>query len=395
MAWPRRRDLLLASRQRLAGRHPHLPLDQILAGDHLGHRMLDLQPRVHLDEVEVARLRSDELDRAGADIVDRARRRDRGVAERMRAMPSSRPGRALPRSPSGGGAGSSNRARTDAPACRDGRRRPAPRCGAGAQIFLEQHPVVAEGRRGLARAESSARRKLGWLGDDPHALAAAAGDRLDQHRIADQRALPSAKRRFVLARRDSRAHGTPARSISALAAALAPMARIAAGGGPMKTMPAAVAGFGEIRVLGQEAVAGMDRLRAARARRIDDARDRQIALARRRRPDQDAPRRPCATCSASASAVGIDRDGARCPGAGGADDPAGDLAAIGDQDLSACRNLRRGGSIACTCSPANMPKMPSSVLPIGALRLAEIASASTRRVSAGSMMPSSHSRALA
>ena len=39
--------------------------------------------------------------------------------------------------------------------------------------------------------------------------------------------------------------------------------------------------------------------------------------------------------------------------------------------------------------------IPNRVFPIGALRLAEMASASRRRVSSGSMMPSSHSRALA
>ena len=51
MAWP---DILicgLRQRQRLAGGDAQLPLHQIEAGDRLGHRMLDLQARVHLDEV--------------------------------------------------------------------------------------------------------------------------------------------------------------------------------------------------------------------------------------------------------------------------------------------------------------------------------------------------------
>ena len=39
-------------RQRLAGGDAELPLDQIEPGDRLGHRMLDLQPRVHLHEPE-------------------------------------------------------------------------------------------------------------------------------------------------------------------------------------------------------------------------------------------------------------------------------------------------------------------------------------------------------
>ena len=45
--------------------------------------MLDLQPRVHLEEVEprvVAVALDEELDRAGVDVADRARRRDRRAA---------------------------------------------------------------------------------------------------------------------------------------------------------------------------------------------------------------------------------------------------------------------------------------------------------------------------
>ena len=49
------RDLFLAQRQRLAGGDAELPFDQIEAGDHLGHGMLDLEARVHLHEIEVRR----------------------------------------------------------------------------------------------------------------------------------------------------------------------------------------------------------------------------------------------------------------------------------------------------------------------------------------------------
>jgi hypothetical protein len=62
--------------------------------------MLDLQPRVHLHEVERAVLLGDELDGAGADVADGLRRRHRGspIARGARA---SCPGAALPRAPSG------------------------------------------------------------------------------------------------------------------------------------------------------------------------------------------------------------------------------------------------------------------------------------------------------
>ena len=41
-------DLVLCGGQGQAGRDQDLPLDEVDAGDHLGHRVLDLQPRVHL-----------------------------------------------------------------------------------------------------------------------------------------------------------------------------------------------------------------------------------------------------------------------------------------------------------------------------------------------------------
>ena len=52
IAWPWIASSLLRQRQRLAGGDAQLPLDQVEPGDHFGHRMLDLQPRVHLHEVE-------------------------------------------------------------------------------------------------------------------------------------------------------------------------------------------------------------------------------------------------------------------------------------------------------------------------------------------------------
>ena len=63
------------------------------------------------------------------------------------------------------------------------------------------------------------------------------------------------------------------------------MARIAAGGGPTKTMPAPCAGFGEAGILGKKAIAGMDRLRAGMPGRLEDAVGAEIAFARGRLPD--------------------------------------------------------------------------------------------------------------
>ena len=54
----------------LAARDADLPADEIEAGHHLGDRMLDLQPRVHLEEIEAAVLVEQELDRAGVGVAD-------------------------------------------------------------------------------------------------------------------------------------------------------------------------------------------------------------------------------------------------------------------------------------------------------------------------------------
>ena len=54
----------------------------------------------------------------------------------------------------------------------------------------------------------------------------------------------------------------------------------------MKTMPASLAGVGEGGVLGQEPVAGMDRLGSGLLRHLDDPLDVQVALGGRRRAEQ-------------------------------------------------------------------------------------------------------------
>ncbi len=67
-------QILLLQGERLAGGDPQLPLDQIKPRYRFGHRVLDLQPRVHLHEVEaqvtVACRLGDELDGSGTHIFD-------------------------------------------------------------------------------------------------------------------------------------------------------------------------------------------------------------------------------------------------------------------------------------------------------------------------------------
>ena len=74
--------------------------------------------------------------------------------------------------------------------------------------------------------------------------------------------------------------GTPAASISFLAATLEPICSIDSGDGPTQTRPAAMTDAGEVGVLGEEAVAGVDRVRPGRARRREDEVGAQVGLRR-------------------------------------------------------------------------------------------------------------------
>ena len=75
-------DVVLRPRQALAAGDAQLRLDDVDARDLLGHRVLDLHARVHLDEVELVVL-VQELQRAGAAVADLAAGRDADVADRL------------------------------------------------------------------------------------------------------------------------------------------------------------------------------------------------------------------------------------------------------------------------------------------------------------------------
>src|ERR1700757_527575 len=72
-------DLLLNQAQRLAACDAQLQLDQIEPGDRLGDGMLDLKPRVHFHEIELAALIEQELQRTRTLIAQRADGSDRDV----------------------------------------------------------------------------------------------------------------------------------------------------------------------------------------------------------------------------------------------------------------------------------------------------------------------------
>ena len=68
-------------RERLAGRDPQLLLDEVDPGHELRHGMLDLEPRVQLQKPEALAVEH-ELGSARVLVADRAGERDRGLAHR-------------------------------------------------------------------------------------------------------------------------------------------------------------------------------------------------------------------------------------------------------------------------------------------------------------------------
>src|SRR3954447_21273768 len=75
--------LFLPQGQGLSLRHLELPAYQVQPGDPFGYGMLHLQPGVHFQEIKFLRRIEDELDGAGASVLDSARDFQSGIAHRL------------------------------------------------------------------------------------------------------------------------------------------------------------------------------------------------------------------------------------------------------------------------------------------------------------------------
>ena len=197
---------------------------------------------------------------------------------------------------------------------------------------------------------------------DPHALAAAAGGSLDHHGIADlvgdlDRML------FVFDDAEMAGHGGDVGFRRGfLRLDLVAHRGDRAGVGADEDDPGLVKRARKGLAFGQEPVAGMHRFRADLAAGLDDLLHHEVAFGRGRRPDQNGIVGHFDVERVTVG-LGIDRDRLDPHAAGGLDDPAGDLAAIGDQNSfeHGVIYLQPKGGVQ-PCGPAHGGRFISSVV---------------------------------
>ena len=103
--------------------------------------------------------------------------------------------------------------------------------------------------------------------------------------------------------------------------------------GPMKVMPAPLAGVDEVGVFRQEAVARMDRIRAAHLRHADDLGNREVGGHGTEPLADPVGLVGLEAVEAELVLLGEDRDRPLAHLVRRPHHPDGDLAAVGDQDL--------------------------------------------------------------
>ena len=185
MAWPSRRDVLLGEPERLAGRDAELVRDEVAPGHELGHRVLDLEAGVHLEERERAAIVEQELAGAGALVADGTGQPQGGLAHALAQRGVDRRGAGLLEHllvASLDRAVAFAEVDAVAVAVEQDLDLDVPRA---LDQALEDQPIVAERARGLTAGGRQVGRQPIEVADRPHPLAAAAGGGLDQQRHAD------------------------------------------------------------------------------------------------------------------------------------------------------------------------------------------------------------------
>src|SRR5579863_6562963 len=153
-------------------------------------------------------------------------------------------------------------------------------------IFFDQDAARAERRADFPNRSVERVVEVGVLVDAPHPAPAAARRRLDQHRVADLVSFLLEEFR-VLAIAVIAGHYWNAGFLhQRLGAVLKPHRADRRGGRTNEDEAGAGASLGEIRILGQEPVAGVNALGSGLVRDLDQFVGREIALARFRGADE-------------------------------------------------------------------------------------------------------------
>ena len=201
------------------------------------------------------------------------------------------------------------------------------------QELLHVHLIVAESRLGLllGHGDGVAQMRLG--AHHAHAAATTATGRLDDDRVADFAGDLDVVVDVLAQRTAGAGHARHAGGLHR-ADRLDLVAHQAdhIGGRADEDEAGLFHLFGEIRALGQEAVAGVDRLGIGDLGRGDDARDVEVAVDRRPRTDAH---RFVGQADVLEVAVdgGVHRHGLDAQTVAGAQDAQGDFAAVGDDDF--------------------------------------------------------------
>lgn len=270
-------------RPRSARVSPHgdaqLGLDEVDVGDLLGHRVLDLDARVHLDEDVVARGVEEELDGTGvavADLPGEAHRVGADAVAQLRGEVG-RGGQldhllvtALDR------AVALEEVDDVALAVGEDLHLDVARVDDG---LLQEDGRVAEGGRGLAGGRLDGLAQHGRVLDAAHTPSAASGDGLDEQGEADLLGGPD---QFVdvVGGRGGAEHGHARRAGRRDGARLVPGQFEGAGVGADERDARLRAGTREFGVLGEEPVARVDGVGARPARGADDLLDGEIGAHR-------------------------------------------------------------------------------------------------------------------
>jgi hypothetical protein len=324
-------DLVLGEGQRFAGRDPELQVDEVERialhrDDELGDGVLDLEPGVHLEEEHLLTTRlagHQELDGAGVLIADLLRQGDRRVEQDCPRRVGDRRRRRLLEDllvPALRGAVALEEVHHVAVPVGQHLHLDVP---AVLHVPLQEDRVVTERRLGLPLGSGDRSVELTLLADDPHPLAAPTGSRLDQHREAH---LCGRACRDLAVRHDRDPGRLGDLASPVLAAHLLHHVgrRADEGQAGLDDRPR------ERCALGEEAVAGVDRVSPGPVSCVEERVDVQVGLGRRRRTDPYGDV-GCPDVGGAAVGVGVDGDRADAPGAGGPDDPQRDLPAVRHQ----------------------------------------------------------------